>query len=94
MGTTFRAKSKENYNADQATIENITTGCLQRIADSMEQISNNYETLLRNVEMYKSLWDDSEKKNARLKKSQAALKGALSRYKNKQANNLKKESAE
>ena len=60
------------------TIEEITLGCMLRIADSLEKMEEPYTELLQTIENYKDL----EIENKKLKKTIAGLKGHITKLKN------------
>lgn len=48
-----REASKQNWTSSD-TIEDINSGCLQRIADATELIAKNYTQLLKDIESHKA----------------------------------------
>ncbi len=57
------------------TIEEITLGCMLRIADSLEKMEEPYTELLQIIENYKDL----EIENKKLKKTISGLKGYITK---------------
>ena len=71
-----RSLSENEY----LTIEEINTGCLLRIADSLEQIEQPYKDLLQDIEYYKEF----EQENKKLKRTIAGLKGHINKLKKRE----------
>jgi len=83
---TFIESSKGNWApiaGDNPTAEQIGVGCLQRIAAATELMAQNYKSLQNERERYERLYQEELKRNARLHKSNAALRGHIKRLKNK-----------
>ncbi|MGG5486284.1 hypothetical protein [Gaetbulibacter sp. PBL-D1] len=86
----FKQESRKNYGSSNeqksASLEQLNTGCLQRIADSLEKIENPYQELLETNEYlrrrYRKLSSDIET----LRYQNRALKGVITRMKNKSNN--------
>lgn len=82
----YRNESRNNYGihtSEGINLEQINTGCLQRIADSVESMSKGYVNLEKQL---KSALNDSEYYKAELTKQlhvNAGLKGYINRLKKK-----------
>lgn len=87
---TLRQISKGDWTAvDGSTLESINCGSLQRIADAAELMSKNYQQLLDDRNSYERWYRE---KAARVKKLEAqitALRGVITRMKNKSAESVK-----
>ena len=71
---------KENDDAN--TPENITLGCMLRIADATEAMAKNFLQLQSDVKYYKENRDFWKEKALELTRSNASLKGHITRLKN------------
>lgn len=79
---TFRDSSKAEF-VSSLSIEHINAGSLQRIADAMEKIAVNYDSLLRakkSAEESRDFWRASAERSGRQNKS---LRGHITRLKRK-----------
>lgn len=94
MGSNIREKSKENFRIGGLvpTENELKVGALQRIADATEKMAEssqamakNYNDLLRERNMFKDWYRDEQNKVEKLKRSNAALRGVITRLKNKGA---------
>lgn len=78
-----REHSKQNW-LSSGTVEEINSGCLQRIADATEAIAKNYNSLLNQVEALKRdvnyYRDDRDRKDRKI----SALRGVITKLKKKQ----------
>lgn len=83
----FEELSRVSYvlanNRESPTTEEINTGCLQRIARSTEAMAINYQKLINSRNWYKEQYEHSKEYNYTLEKRISALKGHLTRLKNK-----------
>ena len=77
-----REQSKKDWES-RDTSEDLQLGCLQRIADASEKMASNYTQLQKDLDYYKNgykvRWEIIEKKN----KSISALRGQITKLKNK-----------
>ena len=79
---TQREESKQGWNGKR-TIESINSGSLQRIADATEAMSQNYVRLQNERDML-SRWNREKNQTIdQLRRSNAALRGHVTRLKNK-----------
>lgn len=62
-------------------IERVNAGSLMRIADATEVIANNYGDLIAERNRYERWYNEQRDKVKRLEKSNAALRGVISRMK-------------
>lgn len=82
----FREHSKTNYGQnrnEKATVDEINTGSLQRIADATEKMASNYTQMQKELENYKILYEENRKEIAGLHRTIITLKGRLTRAKKK-----------
>lgn len=77
----LRSSSKMTFNHDKVSLESISTGCLQRIADSLEKIERPYEKLIADYEYIKKRNQRLIDENERLTRQVRAYKGWLTRLK-------------
>ena len=93
MGQNLKDVSRSTFSlvhSSNPTLEEIKTSCLMRIADANENQAKYSEMLaLKYIQMEKDLnyfkngYERLKHENEHLKKSQAALRGAVTRMKNK-----------
>jgi len=83
MSKSFIEHSKSHFTVENPNLDNINTGCLQRIANATELMATNFLRLQESNEYLKNrnrhLLDEVE----RLKRSASAYKGKYNRLKNK-----------
>lgn len=89
MSKDLREWSKGRWlpNSSKPDIEEIQSGCLQRIADATEMMSKNHDALVRDRDIYKRLFRDSKDRIEQLERSNAALRGVITRLKKERTNN-------
>lgn len=80
--TNAREQSKLNWACDRDR-DLLKLGCLQRIADAMETMSQNYSRLIEEREFYQKRWREEERRAAALERSNRALRGTITRMKNR-----------
>lgn len=61
--------------------DRIKIGCLQRIADATELMARRYQDLIDERDRYGRWYEDEQAKNARLARSNAALRGIVNKMK-------------
>lgn len=59
----------------------IQLGILMRIADAAEKAAHNYDSLLNDRDLWQRRFREVESENRRLKRSNRALRGCISRMK-------------
>ncbi len=81
--TNLRDNSRLTYEPPLSgmSLEAISTGCLQRIADAMEVIAQDYRTLLRERDYYKRELEAARERLKTQKRQIAAYKGQLRKIK-------------
>ena len=80
---TFRDGSHKNYGTqNQLTIEQIQTGCLQRIADATEAMAKNYNELIAERDRYKKQFYDTYKQFTHMESVISGYKGVVTKLKN------------
>jgi hypothetical protein len=81
----FREESERNYSTTNmtATESEIRTGAMQRIADACEKMAKSHVQLIADAEF----WKDQSRRNSeavnRLRRSNAALRGVITKLKSK-----------
>ncbi len=80
----YREESRGNwYSQNMLNSGQLQTGCLMRIADSLEEMEKSYRELINDRDHYKSCYSRSLSERARLEKRNAGLKGQITRMKEK-----------
>lgn len=81
----YKTHSKTNYGNDKekATLEQINTGSLQRIADAAELMATNFLKLQSDLEYYKNKTKSLENELKTERKRTATYKGQATRIKKK-----------
>lgn len=81
----FRKMSKNNwFSSEGPTSENINTGSLQRIADSLEKIEQPYLKLISEIKFYSDAYNRQGITIQKLLRKNAALRGVITKLKKKQ----------
>lgn len=70
---------------DMPTLDNINTGCLQRIADSLEKIEAPFQKLISDNEYLRNTNEQLSADKADLSRKIIALKGVITKLKKKEA---------
>lgn len=78
----FKELSKQEWSGN-ANLENINCGSLQRIADAVELMASNYAELIRQRDHYKRWVENYHKEIDSLSRTNAGLRGTITRMKNK-----------
>lgn len=78
----YKKESRADWGRDVPSDENMNRddlqfGCLLRIADSLETLARDRNRLEADLSYYKNQTKDLQDENARLRRSQAALRGHL-----------------
>lgn len=83
----YKEESRKNYgeksSGDTLCKEQLTLGCLMRIADSLEKMEKPYQRLLDNYDSAQKGKIYFYEKSEKLKYSNRGLKGYITRLKNK-----------
>lgn len=66
---------------EKPTHEDIRTGALMRIADATETMAQEYNRLIRERDMYRRMYRQTNEKADWLARSNAALRGTITRMK-------------
>lgn len=82
MKKVFRELSKEHFEGE-STIESINCGSLQRIADAIEKVAVGYDRLLSERDLYKKWYLEGKAERSRLARSNAALRGQITKLRAK-----------
>lgn len=84
----WKKQSKRNWvstdpfgNEIQPQNNEIKIGCLQRIADACELMSNNYSSIIADRNLYKSWYESGKARIKQLERKNAALRGHIGRMK-------------
>lgn len=83
---TQRENSKQEWKG-YGTLNDINAGSLQRIADATEKMAKNYVVLQNDLDNYKKWWEDRGRALDRLNRRISALKGQITKLRNKLAKN-------
>ena len=75
-----RDASRQNFTSDNS-VEDINSGCLQRIADATEKMAQNYTSLQNDRDFYKRCWEETSRTRDKLYRRISALKGVITRMK-------------
>lgn len=84
MARSWKDHSRTDWrNAGECTPsdDRIKIGCLQRIADATEAMAKSYNLLREERDRYQRWYEQEQQSNARLRRSNAALRGLLKRMK-------------
>lgn len=94
--TSLRDESRVNYRVrgERASTDELRTGALQRIADATEAMAKHHTELIRERDMYARLYDEQCDRAGKLERSNAALRGQITRLRKKLAAAMKPGSAE
>lgn len=81
----LREKSKLNYNDNNnvASLEELTVGSFQRIADATEKMASNYIKMENDLKWYKDKYQQQKDEIEHLCKRISGFKGYIKRLKNK-----------
>lgn len=83
MEQEMRELSRSKWTTSATDLNSINTGSLLRIADAAEKIAVNYEKLQRDRDYWKGEYERMCRRNFELEKSNAALRGVITRMKRK-----------
>lgn len=84
----YKEESRRDWGTDSKlnlNLNQINTGALLRIADALETISSRYQTLIDENQFLKKRLRDSQGTAGRLQRSNAALKGVITKLRNNTA---------
>jgi hypothetical protein len=71
--------SRENFATPSPILDNVNTGCLQRIADACELMAKNHAELERERDCYLNLWKDTQAERDAAERSNRALRGQITK---------------
>jgi hypothetical protein len=94
MSNDFKEESRKNWTSgadDKPTREQLQLGCLQRIADATEAMANEYNRLLSENKWLSKSRKNYATENEKLVRSNSALRGVITKMKNKQAQKVNHE---
>lgn len=79
----YRDHSRINYgnSTGAATLEQINSGSLQRIADATEAMAKNYTAMQEDRDRYKRWYEDQRAITLRLSRRITAFRGVITRMK-------------
>lgn len=85
MRSYFREQSRGNWFTDSGKpdTEQLSLGCLQRIADATEVMSKNYADLIRQRDWYERQMKRERELREQRDRTIAALRGVITRLKRK-----------
>jgi UrcA family protein len=84
MSDTYRNESRREFRREGialATIDDLTLGCLQRIADAVEKMCGDREKLERGLKWERESNECRRETIAELQRSNAALRGVITKLK-------------
>lgn len=83
----YKDASRSDWGREGGTsnLEELKFGLLQRIAESLEAMSKNYVSLLRDVEGLRESRDRAFERENRLERTISGLRGALTKAKKKES---------
>ncbi len=80
----LRDISKQNHIPQtESSYEAINAGSLQRIADATEVMAKDNRSLIKDRDMYKRWYEDERDESLQLFRSNAALRGVVTKLKKK-----------
>lgn len=82
----YREQSRDiqwgiHNDSETLSLEQINCGSLLRIADSMEVVAKEYNAILADMKFYQKRYHELLDKVERLKRSNAALRGVITKMK-------------
>ena len=81
----LRTGSKCEFgHMEPITRDELKVGCLQRIADATEAMAKNHVQLQRDHDLYKRWYKEEQERCRKLERSNAALRGQITKLKEKQ----------
>lgn len=84
--TSYRQESKKDYGTESTAPINqdqLTMGCMLRIADAVEKMAMNHQQLINERDNYKRWYEDEKAEKEFLLKRISSLKGYITKLKNK-----------
>jgi hypothetical protein len=84
-----REQSRKEW-AGTDTVEDINSGCFQRIADACEKMAGNHIALQNDLDLYKRWYTEAMNKNDILQRRINAMKGVITKLKKQSINNKQK----
>jgi len=84
MSTTREASRANITTSHPREIDHINCGSLQRIADATEAMAKNHIALQRDHDLYKRWFTEEKERRHKLERSNAALRGQITKLKKKQ----------
>jgi len=86
MQATFIEESKKSYSSNRsfktATLEELQTGCLQRIAAATELMATEYQRLIEQRDRYYRWYEEEKTARYKLLRKYSALKGVVTKLRN------------
>ena len=85
MIKSYRKESRTDWGTsdDKVTLEQINTGAILRIADATEAMAKNHVQLQAERDRLQQWYDQERERAAKLERSNAALRGQITRLKNR-----------
>lgn len=87
----YRDESRANWGQEgdtPLTLDQIKVGALLRIADATEKMAQQHTRLIADRDRFELLWKAAVKRAAELERSNTALKGHVTRLRNKLATDV------
>lgn len=84
----YREESRTNWGRDvpdnqSLSRDDLQFGAMLRIADACERMAEDHDKLIRERDRYQRWYESERQSNDRLRNSNAALRGVITRMKNK-----------
>ena len=86
MFKSYKQESRSNWGRNttqELTREEVQHGAILRIADATEAMAKNHVQLQSERDRYKQWYDQERERAAKLERSNAALRGQITRLKNR-----------
>lgn len=85
MIKSYRKESRTDWGTtdDKVTLEQINTGAILRIADATEAMAKNHVQLQTERDRLQRWYEQERERAAKLERSNAALRGQITRLKNR-----------
>jgi hypothetical protein len=85
MSNSYEMASRKSWNNGSGVIvptdEQLTVGCLQRIATATEVMAKNYQGLITSRDWYEKMWEDEVARRRKQAHIIAGLRGCVARMK-------------
>ncbi len=83
MGTLKEESKRDHSSTIGNTFDALNCGSLQRLADASEKMAHSYSSLIEERNLFERYYKEERERNRRLRLSNAALRGAITKLKAK-----------